>query len=149
MSFGMAGAAPGTPPQKVRGSPAMARQHLEDLSLILRGRSITRSISVSFGMAGAALGGSQSPVAWQVQHSEHLQRGLREFGDDWVLWAPAAFAWQVQHLEDLSLILRGRCSARRVGGSHVHAFPGSHVHANDSWQKVASTREVKTSIFTG
>ena len=75
-------------------------QHLEDLRLILRGRCSTRSISVSFCvasaavgtppersaevrrrlntmdagcfcLAGAALGGTQSHFAWQVQHLEH------------------------------------------------------------------------------
>ena len=41
---------------------------------------------------------------------DHLQRGPRKSGDDWVLWTPAAFAWQAQHLEHLRLILRGRRS---------------------------------------
>ena len=54
----------------------------------------------------------QSHFAWQVQHAEHLQRGPRKSGDDWVLWTRAAFAWQAQNLEHLSLILRGRCSTR-------------------------------------
>ena len=48
---------------------------------------------------------------------------------------------------------------RQVGGSHVHAFCRSHVHANDSWQilaenrnytrRIATTCEVETSIFSG
>ena len=59
----------------------------------------------------------QCHFAWQVQHSEHLQRGPRKSGDAWVLWTPAAFAWQVQHLEDLSLILRGTCSTHSISVS--------------------------------
>ena len=98
---------------------------MEQFGLLLRGRCSTRSTSERsaevrrrlstmdagcFCVAGAALGGPQSHFAWQVQHSQHLQRGLRKSGDDWVLWTPAAFAWQVQHSEHLSVILRGICS---------------------------------------
>ena len=79
-------------------------QHLEDLSFILRGRCSTWRTSVSFCVAGAALGAFHCNFAWQVQHSGHLQRGPRKFGDDGVLCAQVALAWQVQHLEDLSLI---------------------------------------------
>ena len=93
-------------------------QHSEHLSLILRGRR-----RVSFCVAGAALGAPQSHFPWQVQHAEHLQRGLRKSGDNSVLWTPAAFAKHLehlslilrgggQHLEHLSFILRGRCSTR-------------------------------------
>ena len=57
-----------------------------------------------FCVAGAALGACQCHFAWQVQHLEHLQSGPQKSGDDWVLWAPAAFGWQVRHLEHLSLI---------------------------------------------
>ena len=89
--------------------------------LLLRGRCNTWSSSVSFWVAGAALGASQSHLAWQVQHSEHLQRGPKKSGDDWVCflrgtcsaWRPQShFAWQVQHSEHLSVISRGRCSTR-------------------------------------
>ena len=71
-----------------------SRRHLEDISVILSGRCGTWSISVSFCVAGAALG-----------------------GPDWVLWMASAFAWQVQHLEDLSLILRGKRSTRSISVS--------------------------------
>ena len=64
--------------------------------LLLRGRRSIWNTSVSFCVAGAALGASQSHFAWQVQRSA----------------SHCHFAWQVQHL--LSLILRGRCSTRRT-----------------------------------
>ena len=60
-----------------------------------------------------------------MQHSEHLQRGPRKSGDDWVLWAPAAFAWQVQHLEHLSLILRGGCSTRSISSVILRGSPAA------------------------
>ena len=59
-----------------------------------------------FCVAGTALGAPQSHFAWQVQHSEQLQRGSRKAGPQ------SHFALQVQHLEDLSLFLRGRCIIR-------------------------------------
>ena len=47
------------------------------------GRCSSQSISVSFCVAGAALGAPQCRhFAWQVQHLEHLQRGPRKSGDD-------------------------------------------------------------------
>ena len=104
-------------------------------SVLLRGRRSTRSISVSFCVAGAALGAPPERSAeyyvprlllrgrcstWRTSVSScvvgaapGLQRGLRKSGDDWVPWAPAAFAWQVRHLEDLSLILRAALGLRR------------------------------------
>ena len=86
-------------------------QHSQHLNVILCRRCSTRSTSISFCVAiallrarpersaearrrlstmdagcfcvaGAALGGPQSHFAWQVQHSEHLQRGPRKSGDD-------------------------------------------------------------------
>ena len=70
----------------------------------------TRSISVSFCAAGAALGAPPERP--------------RKPGDDWGLWTPAAFAWQMQLSEDLSLILRGRCSTRS-GCREVRASPAT------------------------
>ena len=103
-SFGVAGAALGAPPER---SAEVRRRSSTMGRVLLRGRCSTWRTSVSFCVAGAALRASDCHLAWQVQHWEHLQRGLRKSGDDWVLWAPAAFAWQVQRLEDLSLIVRG------------------------------------------
>ena len=60
--------------REVRGSPATIEYY--GRRLLLRGRWSTWSTSVSFCVAGAAL------VSWQVQHSEHLQRGPRKSGDD-------------------------------------------------------------------
>ena len=118
--------------RKVRGSPAMIECYGH--RLLLRGRCST-STSVSFCVAGAALGASQCHFAWQVQHSEHLQRRPWKSRDDWILWAPSAhlevgasqchFAWQVQHWKHLQrgprksgmieyygrrLLLRSKCS---------------------------------------
>ena len=91
VSFCVAGAAVGACPEVRRrlntmGAGCFAWQmRLEDLSLILRVSCSTRSISVSFCaaagwrtsvtfcMAGAVLGASQSHFAWQVQQSEHLR----------------------------------------------------------------------------
>ena len=121
-------------------------KHLEHLSLILRGRCSTRNISVSF--------------AWQVQHSEHLQRGPRKSGDDWLLWVPAAFAWwivggpsvswQVQHSEHLSVIWRGRCNIRRAS-REVRGSPAtieilwapSQCHLRGRCSTRSTSREVR------
>ena len=51
-------------------------------------------------LAGATLGAPQCHFAWQVQHTEHLQRGPQKSGDDWVPWTPAAFAQHLEHLEN-------------------------------------------------
>ena len=50
-----------------QGSRFSQVQHSEHLSVILRGRCSTWSISVSFCVAGAALGASHPHFAWQVQ----------------------------------------------------------------------------------
>ena len=88
---------------------AWQAQHLEHLSLILRGRRSTWSTSVSFCVAGAARGAPP-------ERSAEARRGLSNF-----CGTPAAFAWQAQHLEHLSLIFCGRCStwstSREVRGS--------------------------------
>ena len=100
--------------REVRGSPATIEYY--GRRLLLRGRCSTWSTSVSFCVAGGALGASQCHFAWQVQRYKHLQRDPRMFCDDWVLWTPAPFAWQVQHSEHLSFIFRGRCSTRGISG---------------------------------
>ena len=106
--------------REVRGSPATIEYYgrrllLEDLSLILRGRCSTRSITIyttsSNTTSSSLIGEPQFHFAWQVQHSEHLSVifrrrcstrstswGLRKAGNDWVLWSLAAFAWQVPAL---------------------------------------------------
>ena len=95
VSFSVAGAARGAPPER----SAEVRRGLSNYCgrrLRLRGRRSTWSTSVSFCVAGAALGAPPSPFcaasaargapqfhfAWQVQHTEHLQRGPRKSGDD-------------------------------------------------------------------
>ena len=50
-------------------------RRLELLSFILRCRCSTWSSSVSFCVAGAALGASHFHFGWQMQHLEHIQRG--------------------------------------------------------------------------
>ena len=95
VSFSVAGAARGAPPER----SAEVRRGLSNYCgrrLRLRGTRSTWSTSVSFCVAGAALGAPPSPFraasaargapqfhfAWQVQHTEHLQRGPRKSGDD-------------------------------------------------------------------
>ena len=97
-------------------------QHSEHLSVILRGRSSTWSTSMSFCVAGAALGATP----------ERSAEARRQSGDDWVLWAPAAFAWQVQHLEHLSVILRGRCSTRNT----IYTTSSTRNHPTQAHQHI-------------
>ena len=103
-------------------------QHLEHLSLILRGRRSTWSTSVSFCVAGAALGAPPSPFcaasAARGETSAEVRRGLSTVDAGCVCVAGTAlgapqphFAWQAQHLEHLSLILRGRCCTRSTSVS--------------------------------
>ena len=66
--------------REVRGSPATIEYY--GRRPLLRGRCSTWRTLVSFCVAGAALGARQCHFAWQVQHSEHLQRGPRKSGDD-------------------------------------------------------------------
>ena len=116
-----------------------ASSALQYLSLILRGKCSTHSISVSFCVEGAALGApperTSVSFAW-----EHLQRGSQKLGDvlrstsvgfcvaGAALGANFAWqvqhSWQVQHLEDLSVILRGRCSTRSTS-SEVRGSQGT------------------------
>ena len=89
-------------------------QHLEDLSLILRGRCSTGSTSVSFCVAGAAPGAPPG-------RSAKVRRQLSTMDAGGVCVARPAleprqshFAWQAQHSDHLIVILRGRCSTRRM-----------------------------------
>ena len=90
--------------REVCGSPATIEYY--GLRLLLRGRCSTWGTSVSFGVAGAALGASHCHFVWQVRHLENLilrgrcgtrstSRGPLKSGDDCVLRTPAASAWQV------------------------------------------------------
>ena len=117
-SFCVAGAALGASPARF----AWQAQHSEHLRFVLRGRCSTWStfievggslatsdafgsclvlgsrrstwsISVSFCMAGAALGAAQ-----------------------------VRFAWQAQHLEHLRLVLRGRCSTGSISAAYCEPF---------------------------
>ena len=60
-------------------SGRLATMELFGRRLVSRGRSW--NASVSFGVAGAALGAPQSHFAWQVKHLEHLQKGELKAGD--------------------------------------------------------------------
>ena len=102
--------------------------HLEDLSLILRGRCSTRSIFVSFCVAGAALGAPS-------ERSAEVQRRLSTMGSGCLCVAGAAlgapqfhFAWQAQHLEHLGLILRGTRGRGSIGAPESHFFAWQVQH---------------------
>ena len=95
-------------------------QHLEDLSLILRGRCNTRNIFLS----GAALGDPP-------ERSTKVRRRLSTVDAGCLCVASAAlggpqshFARQVQHSEYLLVILRARCSTRR-SSREVHGSPAT------------------------
>ena len=90
-------------------------QHLEHLSLILRGRcsfrNTFRKVRCVF-VAGAAFGAPRFHFAWQAQHLEHLSPFCVAGA---ALGAPRFhFAWQAQHLEHLAFILRGWCSTGSI-----------------------------------
>ena len=78
---------------------AQQAQHLEHLSLILRGRRSTWSTSLSFCVSSAACG---APPEWSAE----VRRRLSIVDAGCICVAGAAL------LEHLSLILRGRCSTR-------------------------------------
>ena len=61
--------------KEVRGNPATIEYYGH--RLLLHGRRSTWRTSVSFCVAGAALGASQCHFAWQVQHFNHLSFMLR------------------------------------------------------------------------
>ena len=149
-------AALGAPPER----SAEAWQQFESLwrRLILRGRRSTGSVSLSFCVAGAALGASQSHFAGQAQHLEHLSLILRGRRSTWstsrkvsgslatncIVPAPRRFAWHLQRGQRKpgdnlnrfgTVVLRGRCSTWSTSVSFCVA--GAALGASQShfaWQ---------------